>query len=413
MTKTTELKQIISENKNNIAFVIGNGIHNYLHSKHKTNYPCVTWNQLLIKLWKTFTNKDVPTYMISSNGINNISNTEFFNLLELEFISSIETGHKTYREQLNELSNYNKNLNISIISNDIEKVIEQHKYIEINDRIKILSENKSKIGDINRKSKDILNNFYGSLGIKYNINDLNGTLSAIASLLEILSDMRLFNFLSEPIKNHIAKFISKYKYTSEVTKIVSFIKNIDAPILTTNYDTVFSESIGIDYNDKQSFNSNTEDNWFSYYGNKIDNPSSGFGIWHMHGFHTYHKSISISATDYMKNVHRAESLLPKKELENTGLKENNWTGYNSWLNIFFNKNLFVLGLGLNTDETFLRWLLIKRAEYNILSREKLNSWYIVNENDELSCSKQYFLESVGFEIIKINDWSIVYENIWE
>ena len=48
-----ELKQIISENKNNITFVIGNGIHNYLHQKYKTDYPCLTWNQLLNKLWKT------------------------------------------------------------------------------------------------------------------------------------------------------------------------------------------------------------------------------------------------------------------------------------------------------------------------------------------------------------------------
>ena len=115
----------------------------------------------------------------------------------------------------------------------------------------------------------------------------------------------------------------------------------------------------------------------------------------------------------MKNVYRAESLLPKTKLEFIKLKENNWNGYYTWLNIFFNKNLFVFGLGLDTDETFLRWLLVKRAEYNMISRKKLKSWYIVNENDELSCSKQYFLESVGFEIIKINDWSIVYENIWE
>ena len=410
-----ELKQIISENKNNITFVIGNGIHNYLHDKYKTDYPCLTWNQLLNKLWKTFTNKDFPICGNSSDDDNkkDISNTEFFNLLELEYISSMETIHKTYHEQLNDLLNYGKNLHIPNNINAVDKYIDQSQYIGINDRIEFISENSSKFGDINSKSKDVLNNLCNILGIEYNTNNLKETLDLISLSSVVLSDKRLFYFLSETIKRQIAIFMSKYKYTHEVTKIVSFIKDINAPILTTNYDTTLSDSIGFNCNDRNSFNLDTNDNWFSYYGEKNNDPSLGFGIWHIHGFHTYHKSISISTTDYMKNVYRAESLLPKTKLEFIKLKENNWNGYYTWLNIFFNKNLFVFGLGLDTDETFLRWLLVKRAEYNMISRKKLKSWYIVNEKDQLSCSKQYFLESVGFEIIGINDWNVVYENIWE
>ena len=52
MTKTTELKQIISENKNNIAFVIGNGIHYQYHDCD------ITWDGLLKELWKEYTGEE-------------------------------------------------------------------------------------------------------------------------------------------------------------------------------------------------------------------------------------------------------------------------------------------------------------------------------------------------------------------
>ena len=73
----------------------------------------------------------------------------------------------------------------------------------------------------------------------------------------------------------------------------------------------------------------------------------------------------------------------------------------------------MFGLGLNNDETFLRWLFIKRKEYSILSRKNLKSWYITKSSENISCAKRYFLESVGFEIVYIQDWDVLYEKIWE
>ena len=263
--------------------------------------------------------------------------------------------------------------------------------------------------------KESLDVFIQSISKEFGFkNDsLKDKLDAIACISCVMGDKKMYNFLLEPIKKEIAKSFRAYKYLPEITNIVNKIKNIDAPILTTNYDTVLSESIGIERDDIKSFGSKIKDEWFSYYGNYIDNPTSGFGIWHIHGIHTNHKSISIGNTDYMKNVYFSNLLLPNSDINLVDLTYDNWNGFNSWLNIFFNKDLFVFGLGLNNDETFLRWLFIKRKEYSILSRKNLKSWYITKSSENISCAKRYFLESVGFEIVYIQDWDVLYEKIWE
>ena len=217
--------------------------------------------------------------------------------------------------------------------------------------------------------------------------------------------------LSEPIKREIARKMGEYKEVSGISKIVQFIKRIKAPILTTNYDTVLSKAIGINDNDILSFSNDKINNWFSYFGEQLESPLSGFGIWHIHGFHTYHKSISIGTTDYMKNVQTALNLLPKNSTI-ANLNEMGWNGYNTWLSIIFNKSLFMFGLKLDNDETFIRWLLIIRYKYMISSGNLKKAWYIINDSEIMPCAKRYFLESVGFEIVKIKNWDILYEKIW-
>ena len=93
------LKQIISDNKNDIAFILGNGIHNY-YSHKDDDYNCMSWSDLLKYLWKTFAkNKQYPSFM-SCQYNNDISNTEFFNLLEIEFLSNYKIEEHSFKPLL-------------------------------------------------------------------------------------------------------------------------------------------------------------------------------------------------------------------------------------------------------------------------------------------------------------------------
>lgn len=396
------LKQIISDNKNDIAFILGNGIHNYYSHKDE-DYNCMSWSDLLKYLWKTFAkNKQYPSFM-SCQYNNDISNTEFFNLLEIEFLSNYKIEEHSFKPLLS------RPINIEYC-NKLKGL--QHSF----EAIELLSKQKSDIKltrslQIHDEFKETHTNLMmiaqRELGIKNdnNIDRINNIISAINNKA-ILMD------LSEPIKREIARKMGEYKDVSGISKIVQFIKRIKAPILTTNYDTVLSKAIGINDNDILSFSNDKINNWFSYFGEQLESPLSGFGIWHIHGFHTYHKSISIGATDYMKNVQTALNLLPKNSTI-ANLNEMGWNGYNTWLSIIFNKSLFMFGLKLDNDETFIRWLLIMRYKYMTIRGNLKKSWYITKSSENFPCAKRYFLESVGFEIVDIPNWDILYEKVWE
>lgn len=70
---TAEIKRIIEKNRDDIAFVVGNGINRY-----PNNPNSLSWNDLLIQLWSKVS---LQTLTSIPNGI---SFTEFYDILELQ-----------------------------------------------------------------------------------------------------------------------------------------------------------------------------------------------------------------------------------------------------------------------------------------------------------------------------------------
>ena len=402
MATTEYIKRIISDNKNDIAFIIGNGIHNYFSHKDD-DYNCMSWSDLLKYLWKTFAkNKQYPSF-ISCQYSNGISNTEFFNLLEIEFLSNYHVEENSFKPLLTQPINieyYNKLKEFHHSSEAFEPLSKQNSDIKLNRSILFSDE-------INKAHTNLINIAYRDLGIK---ND--NYIDRINNIITAINNKAILMDLSEPIKREIARKMGEYKAVPGINKIVQFIKGINAPILTTNYDTVLSKSIGICDNEIISITDDIDSNWSSYYGEKIESPLMGFGIWHIHGIYNDHKSVSIGTSDYMNNIHKALMFLPDN-IAISHLENSDWRGSNTWLSIIFNKSLFMFGLKLDLDETFIRWLLIMRYKYMVIRGKLKKSWYITKSSENIPCAKRYFLESVGFEIVDIPNWDILYEKVWE
>ena len=395
------LKHIISENKNDIAFVIGNGIHNYFRNKD-TNYNCMSWSELLKYLWKTFVKKTYPSFLNSKNS-NNISNTEFFDLLEIEFISKFQKEvcpSKIFYSQHINHDYCKKIIDIQYPFKTIELLSKRNQGINLTCS-HLISEK------FKKAHSNLMNIAERELGIK-NENSFDHFINIITAI----NNKTILMDLYEPIKKEISRKMGEYKTITGINKITKFIKGINAPILTTNYDTVLSKSIGINDDEIISLTNNTDNNWSSYFGERLETPLSGFGIWHIHGFHNYYKSISIGASDYMKNIHKALNLLPEN-ISLAHLEKSNWLGSKTWLSIIFNKSIFMFGLGLDVDETFIRWLLIMRYKYMSIRGDLKKAWYVTVSSEKIPCAKRYFLESVGFEIVDIPNWDILYEKVWE
>jgi hypothetical protein len=118
----------------------------------------------------------------------------------------------------------------------------------------------------------------------------------------------------------------------------------------------------------------------------------------------------------MGSVEKARNLLHKGNEERlfSGKNINNWKGSKTWLHIVFNKSLFIFGLELEENETFLRWLLIQRIKYfNRFQGKMHQGWYICKrDKNESKLGKKFFLERVGFKIIEVDDYKDIYENLW-
>lgn len=302
-----DIKQIISENKNNIAFIIGNGIH------YQYRDCSISWEELLKDLWNYYVGK-------KRNIPKGISLTEFYDILELNRF----WGDK------------------GVIPLDSKQMIQQRNSVKQNVGEKILSKDD-----------------YGLL------------------------------------------------------KCIKGIKSLNAPILTTNFDTYISDSVKATQHKLKPIGNQYKFTdfypWNMYYSDsEIKNPLDGFAVWHINGTQEYPRSIRLGLSDYMGSVERARKMIQGNSLKEyfTGKNQSYWKGYNTWLHIIFNKSLFIFGLGLEENEVFLRWLLIQRTKYCKMYNKNHKGWYIDKDIKE---GKRFFLEQLGFEVINISDYNTLYQ----
>ena len=102
------LNNIISRNKKDIAFLIGNGINLF-----QNNSNVLSWNDLLIKLLKKFT--QLPNHKLPVG----ISTTEFYDILELECSERVIKSYAIQKEVTALMQDWNPLLHHKKILNKI------------------------------------------------------------------------------------------------------------------------------------------------------------------------------------------------------------------------------------------------------------------------------------------------------
>ncbi|MCD6297557.1 MAG: hypothetical protein J7M30_10425 [Deltaproteobacteria bacterium] len=160
------------------------------------------------------------------------------------------------------------------------------------------------------------------------------------------------------VKKEFIRKLDKWKYAKHHETIVKTILKFSAPVLTTNFDDLLAMAVGA----KKYFTIDSRDKgftdyypWECYYAQtEVDDYLNSFAVWHVNGTKDYRRSIRLGLSDYMGMVQRARSYTrkgPKRLWQDpTGM---DWKGKNTWLNIVFNKSLFIFGLELAEQEVFL------------------------------------------------------------
>lgn len=214
------------------------------------------------------------------------------------------------------------------------------------------------------------------------------------------------------IANAVVENVTKWKCQAYHEKLQSRLIELDRPVMTTNFDRNLETGLNKYWLEK--WNSDQYP-WNVYFSDKIlDNPLGGFGIWHINGMLDYKRSIKLGLTEYMQQVaYTRQKLhsLSKDDFNRKNISE--WNGYKTWLHLIFNCSLCFIGVGLNENEVFLRWLLIERAKYfQKFPERKKKGWYVCTQKEKNE-GKRFFFENLGIEMVCLNDYNDIYNDLLE
>ncbi|WP_062065754.1 hypothetical protein [Cellvibrio sp. OA-2007] len=235
------------------------------------------------------------------------------------------------------------------------------------------------------------------------------------SLTEFYDALDLSSQLKEKnLQKEFCDFLTGWTAKEHHQRIVNWAKHNKTPILTTNFDETLSNCLALNLHhaDGQRFTDFYP--WGSCFSeSEIRNPAREFGIWHINGIQRYSRSIRLGLSHYMGSVERARALIHKGEQRlYTDDTVTRWNGEQTWLHCIFNNNLVFLGLGLDTSEIFLRWLLIERAKYFKHFPKRTKKAYYVYAGRDISQGQMIFLKSVGCEVVKESSYDNLYGDVW-
>ena len=154
---------------------------------------------------------------------------------------------------------------------------------------------------------------------------------------------------------------------------VSILDSGVKTILTTNYDYNLENAL-IHGASSPLFGKQIEEHYTfeTRASDKRNKVIDAFDIHHIHGEISYPKSICLGITKYIDNLAKTMELLSDGESSQDGSSLGRLIDSNvltrgpgwkkTWAELFFNSNIYIVGLGLSSDELDIWWLLMRRAQ---------------------------------------------------
>lgn len=388
-----ELSTLIIQNRDSIAFLVGNGLHNYeTYNKGVSGKVC--WKELIADIRKEL-------------SPNNSHRTEGKLPKKFDLIVQ-ESLHK---ETTKDIPCTTKNLSALIKSTEkispsrnfeVDTILQPSSRLYIGNQEQVLLNSLIRNERLKQAEKEYLrriDELYKSLGLKTNPSSFD----VQAFALHIALGGHTVDFVAKQI---IKSRFENYTLQNWIAPFLRVADRISAPILTTNYDTSLSKFVGIPPRITAGGNNKIQEGFpFETYfaPSPINHPWDSFAIWHIHGLYNYVNSIRIGMTDYINLKHEIQARL---NMTTNPLADDHWSSNNSWLSVVFRKNLFIWGLGLESDEEVLWWLLKERAKYG------LAGWYVCRDTENVVGTKTKNLRDVGLEILKVDNIDL-HENVWQ
>jgi len=222
----------------------------------------------------------------------------------------------------------------------------------------------------------------------------------------------------EAIKKDIAEMLNNFPSNIFFNKLA----NLNAEnYLTTNYDYAFLEM----YKSDKTINIQNKSTEAIYslrrHKDIIKNKRIKTKIWHLHGEIDMPPSIMLGLDHYCGSVAKIDSYVKgryefqeeKKQVKTPSiiekLKDITKFDNSSWIELLFNSEVHIIGLGLDFSEIDLWWVLNKRARFKLdnQTRDLVNNrivYYSTSEdNDQLELLKSLHVEIVQIKLDKTKE----------
>lgn len=377
--RANQLRQFIIKNSSDCALLIGNGINRY------KNAGC-SWEVLL----KALTKMHCPKLDIDDLSKEGISNTEFFDLLEITTLRETPVFNpKKSNPKIIKLD-----FPVNSQSENVLQIVQQYACNSKPVSLKDLSIYEPQLTEIKRLSDSI------NIDLVYSIASLGeNKLTALTRskyIASICAYMKKWEF--QPIHKSVALFANKH----------------NIPILTTNYDILLDNAIDArEINFEHEASSALFPVSLCYTHRETPNPDD-FAIWHINGVINHPKSILIGLSHYMRGIECIRKLLLLPNYLNTEMVQSPDVKAlkNTWIKLVISRHLIILGLSLDKDEIILRWLLIERAKlFAMFPDITKKGFYLISETENLEKGKVLFFKSVGIDVVRVHDYDSMYKII--
>lgn len=237
----------------------------------------------------------------------------------------------------------------------------------------------------------------------------------------------------QPLRSYVVQNYSSTLNIGTNPFIKAFANKLDilnVPVLSTNYDGSIESALGLKphWNNPSFLGKSTYYPMNRYYAkHKIDNIKENFGVWHIHGeFGAYSgtivpkisDSIRLSSTDYLGLSEKIRDIIYQHNGQSLTINvaAQSWKGKGTWLEILFEKPLYIIGWGAGKDEFILRWLLLWRYRYMMSKDTKHQDIFVCCKKEITSGCREYigkinFFRQIGFDVVETDDYCEQYEMI--
>lgn len=207
----------------------------------------------------------------------------------------------------------------------------------------------------------------------------------------------------ENIKNKIATEMKNMNPTDNI-KLVSKYKFDN--FITTNYDSALKNvfrDCGYIINENKKI-SNEKIYSVRRFVDVCDKDKSLCRIWNIHGEISNPKTIMLGLDHYCGYIGKIDSYIKgnyqwNENIESIKKKLSDGESFDnySWIELFFNTDVHIIGFGLDYSEIDIWWLLNKRARLMKELKGKINNR--ITYYGEVDAEKELYLKSFNVEVV--------------